>query len=105
MLFINDDQAEILQWSKDGGTGSDDNSYFLAIDPKPLVNALTFGQRTVEDSGLVGETLRKAIDELGGEADFGNEDETGFAGGEEVFDGLEVDFGFAAAGHAVEKDG
>ncbi len=62
----------------------------------------------MKDGDLVDEFVEagfEALDGLGGEGDFGNEDDDVFSKVEGDFGGLEVDFGFAGAGDAVEEDG
>jgi len=62
----------------------------------------------VEDGDLVDEGVEagfESLDGLGGEGDFGDEDDDLFAEVEGGLGGLEVDFGFAGAGDAVEEDG
>ena len=52
---------------------------------------------------LDAETRFKAIEELAGQCDFRQHDERLPACFERFGDGLEIDFGFAGARHAVEK--
>ena len=58
-----------------------------------------------DEFGAFAEAGLEALDGLGGEGDFGEEDDDGFACFEGGLGGLEVDLGFAGAGDAVEEDG
>lgn len=74
----------------------------------PFVEAFALGKVGVEDGDLVDEGVEagfESLDGLGGEGDFGDEDDDLFAEVEGGLGGLEVDFGFAGAGDAMEEDG
>ena len=105
VLLVDNNQTEVFEWSENRRTRADHNGYFTAINAKPLVDALAPRQGAVEDCGLVGEARREAIGELRCETDLGDQDERGFSRGEKVLGSLHVDFGFAAAGNAVEENG
>ena len=62
----------------------------------------------MEDRDLVGEFVEasfEALDGLGCESDFGDEDDDVFVEIESGLSGLEVDFGLAGARDSVEEDG
>lgn len=108
MFLVDDDDAEVLKGGEDGGAGPDDDVGAVFVDLEPFVVALAFGEVGVKDGNAffaVGEARFEAFDGLRGEGDFGDEDEGGLILGENVGDGLEVEFGFAGAGDAVEEDG
>ena len=97
-------EAEVFEWSEDRRARADHDRYFAAINAKPLIDALTAREGAVQDGGLVGEARSEAIGELRCETDLGNQDERGFSRGEKMLSGLHVDFGFTAAGDAVEQN-
>ena len=108
VLLIDDDEAEVFEGGKDGAAGADDDVGAAFMDFEPFVVALAIAEVAVEDGDAVlavGETGFEALDGLRGEADFGDQDEGGFAGGEHAGDGLQEDLGFAAAGDAVQEQG
>src|SRR5262249_53335624 len=49
VLFVDDDQAKILEWSKNSGTRPDNDRSLARIDAKPFVNALALRQRAMQD--------------------------------------------------------
>ena len=77
---------------------------FSGGDGSPVTVAFGVGEVAVEDGDLV-ESAFESADGLGGEADFGDEDDGLAASGDDVFDGGEVDLGLAAAGDSVEEEG
>jgi len=108
VFFIDDDEAGVFYRGEDGGSGADDDACFAGADAVPFVEAFALGEVGVEDGDLVGEVVEacfEALDGLGGEGDFGDEDDDVFSEVEGGLGGLEVDFGFARAGDAVEEDG
>jgi len=108
VFFIDDDEAGVFDGGEDGGSGADDDACFAGADAVPFVEAFALGEVGVEDGDLVGEVVEacfEALDGLGGEGDFGDEDDDVFSEVEGGLGGLEVDFGFAGAGDAVEEDG
>jgi len=110
VFFVDNDHAEVGQRREDGGAGADDDAGAALADFLPFVVAFAGGEVAVEDGdeGLMGAAAEagfEAFDGLGGEGDFGDENDGALAAGEGVGDGLEVNFGFAAAGDAVEEEG
>ena len=109
VLFVDDDQAEVIDGSEDGGAGADGDAGAFLADFLPFVVTLAGGEVAVQDGDegfefAGAEAGFETLDGLGREGDFGNKDDRAFAGFQRVRDGLEVDFGFAAAGHAVEEE-
>ncbi len=72
-------------------------------DAPPFAGAFAIGQRAVQDGDLFAEAGADQAADPEGERDFWDEDDGGFAAGERGFDRAEIDFGFAAAGDAVEE--
>ena len=108
VFFVDEDEAEIGEGGEDGGAGADDDFGDSLADAVPFVEAFALGEGGVQDGdefGGLAEAGLEALHGLGGEGDFGEKDDDGFSGFEGGLGGLEVDFGFAGAGDAVEEDG
>ena len=77
--FVNDDETEIIDGGKKSGAGADDDARLFCLeDVLPGEVALSFGELRVEEDDLAGEMLLENSDELRGEGDFGNEQNSGF---------------------------
>ena len=72
-----------------------------AGDGVPVLVAFGVFHTGVED-GDAGEAGGEAADGLGGEGDFGDQDDGAFVSVDDLFDGADVDFGFAGAGDTVD---
>jgi len=110
VFLVDDDEAERFDRGEDGGAGADDDSGAALADLVPFVVAFAGGEVAMEDGdegaeGAAAEPGFKTFDGLGGEGDFGDEDDGAAAELEAVGDGLEIDLGFPAAGDAVEHEG
>jgi hypothetical protein len=108
VFFIDNDEAGVVEGGEDGGAGTDDDAGFAGADAVPFVEAFSLGEVGVEDGDLIDEGVEagfETLDGLGGEGDFGDEDNDLFTEVEGGLGGLEVDFGFSGAGDAVEEDG
>lgn len=67
--------------------------------------ALGFGLLRVDESDDVAKSFCEDLDELGGEGDFGDEEDGGAAVLESFLGEFEVNVGFAGAGDAEEEFG
>ena len=70
MLFVHDDQADILDGCKDCGSGSDYDARSSLLHATPLIVAFSFRQPRVKNGDLLAETADEDIDNLCGEGDF-----------------------------------
>ena len=104
MFFVEDDQSQVWDRSEDGRAWSDDDLDIAIADPSPLKMALGSTHVRVQD-GHRAEAVLKAAARLRCEADFRDQDDRLASEADRFFDGLHVDFGLAATGHAVEQDG
>lgn len=108
VFFVYDDESGVFDGGEDGRSGTNDDACFSKADALPFVEALALREVGVEDCNLIGEFVEarlEALDGLGSEGDFRDEDDDVFAEVEGGLSGLEVDFSFAGAGDAVEEDG
>ncbi len=103
VLFVDDEEAEVGERREDGGAGADDDAGVAGADAVPLLGALVGGEGGVEEGDFVAEGGVHLAGHGGGEADLGDEQEGGFAGGEGALHAGDVDGGFAGAGDAVEE--
>lgn len=108
MFFIDDDESQIWQRCEHGGARADHDAGLAFADAMPFVETFALREVGVKYGDLIvelGKACFETADGLWGECDFRNKDEDGFAEIERGLSGLEVDFGFAAAGDAEEKIG
>jgi hypothetical protein len=70
----------------------------------PLIECFTEGEARVEDADTTGEAFGEATDGLGGEGDLWDEDDATFTLLDGVSEGVQIDFGLAGAGDAVENE-
>ncbi len=110
MLLVDNDQAEGGDGGEDGGARADDNTGAALTDLVPFVMALAGGEVAVEDGDegplrAAGETGLETLDGLWRQRYFRHEDDGAPAHFQGAGDGLQIDFGLAAAGDAVEEEG
>src|SRR5215470_12140208 len=106
LLLVDDDQTEIFNWCEDGGTGTDDHASFTVADSPPFTRALDIPKRGMKDGNSF-----KARAEPGSaltadpecKRNFRNQKDGGFTPRERVLHAAEIDFGFAAAGNAMQE--
>ncbi len=91
MLFVDDDQREIGDWSKNGGSGADHDASVSALDAMPLLGAFAIGKRRMQDRDFVAENLMEIGGDGGSKADLGNEKYGGAPGFEHGAHGSEID--------------
>ena len=103
MFFVDHDQAQAWGGGEDGAAGADDHVDFAAGDAVPLPVAFGVVEVAVQH-GHLADAGAESLAGLGREADFGNEHDGLLAEGDDLFDGANVHFGFAAACDAVEQE-
>ena len=104
VLLVDDDQADVRERREQRGAGPHDQVRVAGPDPPPLVGALALAQRGVEHGDPGGQLGTEAVDDGRRQRDLGDQQEGRPARGERGGDGLDVDRGLAAAGHAVEEE-
>ena len=104
--FVDDDGAEIVERSEEGGAGADDDERCSSSENAlPEKVALTVSEAGVKSYDLVCEMFLEDLNELSGEGDFGEEEHERFVVAYDFVGEVEVDVGFAGAGDAVEEAG
>ena len=107
MLFIDDDQPEILERREDGAARADDDPRAARLNLVPFIVPLAFGQMAVQDRDhllRLGEAALESLDRLRRERNFRNEHDGRFPAREGRTDRLQINLRLPAAGHAVEQN-
>ena len=108
VFFIDDDESEVGQGGKNSGASSDDDAGFASANTMPFVESLALGKVGVHHGDLVDhfrEAGFEALHSLGGEGDFGNQNDDVLSEIEGFLSRLKIDFGFPGSGDAVKEDG
>ena len=79
VLLVDDDEAEVVDGREDGRAGADDDAGFAASNAVPLFGALLGRERGVEQGDIGAEGVMQLRGHGGGEADFRDEQDGGFA--------------------------
>ena len=103
VLFIDHDQPEIGVGQKQRRARADHDLRFAGRDRRPVARAGARRQFGMPFQRPHAETLRKAIEELSGQRDLRHQDQRLLAAADDFGDRLEIDFGLARAGDAVEQ--
>src|SRR5690625_6423678 len=75
MLFINDENPQILYRSKDGRPGPDRYIFFTRLQTLPRLIFFTVGEAAVQHGDLISEHLIESLYRLGGQGDFRNQNQ------------------------------
>ena len=105
VLFVHDNQAQILDGRPDRAPGADDDTRRAGADAVPFVVAFAVRERRVEDGDAVAEARGEPLNRLRRERDLRHHDDGAAPGVEFARNRLEVDFRLAAARHAEEERG
>ncbi len=103
VLLIDHDQPEIGVGQKQRGARADYDRRFAGCDRGPVTLPCARGQFGMPFQRPHAETQRKAIEELTGQRDLRHQDQRLPAAADDFRDGLEIDFGLARTGNAVEQ--
>ena len=107
VFFIDDDEPEIFERRENRAARADHDPRAAGMDLVPFIVPLAFRQMAVQDGDVVrllGEAALETLDGLRRERDFRNEHDRRLAARERGADRLQINFRFAAAGHAVEQN-
>ena len=103
VLLIDHDQPEPVQGGEDRAARADHDLSLSLADPPPFDVSFDIGQMAVQNGDRV-EPLAKTAHRLRSQADFRDEDDRLFSETDRFGNRLKIDFRFAAAGYAVQKD-
>ena len=103
VLFVHNDESQVLDGGKNGGTCPDHDGFFAFPDGPPGVVSFACRQGAVEYGDLVAEMGAESADGLGCEGDFGHQDNGTFARFLGPCDGLNINQGFAGSGNTVQE--
>ena len=74
VFFIDDDEPQIAEWGKDGGTGADDDAGLTGADTVPFVETFPLGKVGMLHRDFVAQHRKASLETahgLRGERDFG----------------------------------
>ena len=103
VLLIDDDQAEIGVGQKQRRARADDDGDFAVGDRPPGARAAARRELRMPFRRAHAEARGEAVEELRGERDLRHQDQALPAGADRVGHRLEINFGLARAGDAVEQ--
>src|SRR5690625_7968865 len=75
MLFIDDENSQVLHGCKDGGPRPDRNIFFTRLQTLPRLIFFTVGEAAVQHGDLISEHLIKSLYRLGGQGDLRNQNQ------------------------------
>ena len=101
MLLVEHDQSQVRRRREDRAAGPDDDFHVAAGNPLPMLVPLDIAHVAVQHGHAV-EPGAKPAHGLRRETDFGHEQNRLPAEAHDFLNGLHVDFGFAAAGDAMD---
>ncbi len=105
MLFVDDDETQVLDRREDGRAGADHDARFSTPDAVPLLGALVGRERGVQQ-GHAGAEGRVQLSRHGrGEADLGHQQNGRAAAEPRALHGGQIHRRLARAGHAVQQAG
>ena len=103
VLFIDDDQAQIRIGQKQRRARADHDRRFAGRDRGPIALPRARRQFGMPFQRTHAETLGKTIEELSGQRDLRHQDQRLLAAPDDFRNRLEIDFGLARTGDAVEQ--
>ena len=95
VLFVDDDECEIVDRREHRRARAHDHARFAALDAMPLLGAFAIGERGMQDGHFVAEDLVQVGGDGWREADLRNEQNGGASGIEYRAHRREIDRGFA----------
>ena len=105
MRLVDDDQSQRREGQEQRGTRADGDARLAAGDRAPRAAALRRAQPAVPGDRLAAEAIVETLQERLGQRDLGQQHEHLPAGPQRGGDRLEIDFGLARSGDAVEQRG
>ena len=105
MFFIDNNQTEFGEGSKDSASGSKDDIDFTLLDFLPMEESFFWGQVGMDDSDFFSEVALELSGSLRGEGDFGDEDQGLFFFLDNRLCKVFIDFGFTGSGCPEDQEG
>ena len=105
MLLVDHDQADVGQRRKDRGARPDAHTCRARAQAQPLGAALGVAEPRMQDGDHVSESPPEAPDGLRRERDLGDHYDRAATSRKSSMNRLQVDLGFARAGHSVKQEG
>ena len=103
MFFVDDDEPDTVQRREHRRPRADDDVHCTAADALPLIVPFAGGQAAVLNGDTVAELVTKRASDGGRQCNFGHQDQRRAIVTADGRREAEVDFGLAAAGHAVQQ--
>ena len=104
VFLVHHDQSGIAEGEEEGGAHTENQGVGMVGELSlPEFDSVAVGELGVIDSHVFAEDAAQAFRDLGGEGDFGQEIEHLTSLSDFFFDEADIDFRFAAGGHAVEQ--
>ena len=104
VLFVDDDQSEVLERSENGRAGADDHRGFPLSNSPPLGGALKTAKGAMQDGYLAAEAGEKLRGNGWGQGDFGDQQQRASTRCQGLLDSAKVDFRLARAGDAAQQE-
>ena len=103
LLFVDNDQAEVLQRREYGGASSDHDSRFSGSNAMPLIESLAGRHRAVHEGYLIRKMRRGNAREQRGKPDLRHHEDRRVTLPEHFRDQLQIDLRLPASGHAMNQ--
>ncbi len=103
MLFVDDDETQVLDRREDGRAGADHDARFSAAYAIPLLGALIGRKRGVQEGHAGAEEGMQLTRHRWGETNLRNQQNGAAAGQQHALHGRQVDCRLARAGHTVQQ--
>ena len=103
LLFVQDDDTQVLQRGKDGGAGAQHHTNLPTPDTLPLIIALRHTKSAVEHGHILSKIGGKFPHHLGCQHNLRHQDNGGSPLGQYLLNQLQIDLGLSAAGNALQQ--
>ena len=103
VFLVDDDESQVCERCKHGGSGADDNPGVAPVSPPPRVMPLARRHAAVHHRHVGPEVRFEPADHLGGERDLGHQDDRRLVPREAGTYRFDVDLRLPAPRHAVEE--
>ena len=104
VLFVDNDEAQILHRGEDTGAGANNNARLAALDATPLIGPFGIAKGGMQNGHLLAESLEKLAGDSGRQGDLGNQQQGVLAKRQSGFDAAQINFRLARTGHALRGE-